>query len=69
MNQIGTISETLAAVHIAQDAFMSDLAVAVGPGQINVGAIARSERLAKYNRLFRIDELGRAPLAQPFSTR
>ncbi len=46
------------------------LAVAVGPGQIKVGAIVRSERLTKYNRLFRIDdELDRAPLAQPFSTR
>lgn len=85
MNQIGTISETLAAVHTAQeagfrtvvsarsgeteDSFMSDLAVGVGPGQIKVGAIARSERLSKYNRLFRIDdELGFPPLAQPFPT-
>ncbi len=84
MNQIGTISETLAALHTAQeggyrtvvsarsgeteDTFMSDLAVAVGPGQIKVGAITRSERLAKYNRLFRIDdELGHRSLAQPFS--
>ncbi|PSR21443.1 MAG: phosphopyruvate hydratase [Sulfobacillus acidophilus] len=86
MNQVGTISETLAAVRTAQnsglrtvvsarsgeteDTFMSDLAVAVGPAQIKVGAIARSERLAKYNRLFRIDdELGSPSLAQPFRPR
>lgn len=84
MNQVGTISETLEAVRVAraagfatvvsarsgetEDSFMADLSVAVGPGQIKVGAVARSERLAKYNRLFRIEEeLQTAPLAQPFS--
>ena len=83
MNQVGTISETLAAVRMArgagfrtvvsarsgetEDVFMSDLAVAVGPGQIKIGSTTRSERLAKYNRLFRIDdELGHGTLAQPF---
>jgi enolase len=72
MNQIGTLSETLEVIRIAQragyrtvvsarsgeteDDFMSDLAVATGAGQLKVGAITRSERLAKYNRLLRIEE-------------
>ncbi|WP_425618910.1 phosphopyruvate hydratase [Anatilimnocola sp. NA78] len=73
MNQIGTLSETLAAVRLAkragfaiivsarsgesEDTFMSDLAVAVAADRIKVGSIARSERLAKYNRLLRIAEM------------
>lgn len=83
MNQVGTLTETLEAVRTArsggfrtvvsarsgetEDAFMADLAVAVGPGQIKVGSITRSERLAKYNQLFRIEEiLGDAGIADPF---
>jgi enolase len=72
MNQIGTLSETLEVIRMAQragyrtvvsarsgeteDDFMSDLAVATGAGQLKIGAITRSERLAKYNRLLRIEE-------------
>ena len=72
MNQIGTLSETLDAVALAksagfativsarsgetEDTFMSDLAVAVAADRIKIGSIARSERLAKYNRLLRIEE-------------
>ena len=75
LNQIGTVSETIAAVRLCQkvgwgtvmshrsgeteDAFLSDFAVAVGAGQMKSGAPARSERLAKYNRLMEIEaELG-----------
>jgi enolase len=72
MNQIGTLSETLQVLRLAQragyrtvvsarsgeteDDSMSDLAVGSGAGQLKVGAITRSERLAKYNRLLRIQE-------------
>ncbi len=72
MNQVGTLSETLEVIRLAQragyrtvvsarsgeteDDSMSDLAVGVGAGQLKVGAITRSERLAKYNRLLRIEE-------------
>jgi enolase len=72
MNQIGTLTETLEVTEMArrhgyrsvvsarsgetEDDTMADLAVATGAGQIKVGAIARSERLAKYNRLLRIEE-------------
>jgi enolase len=72
MNQIGTLSETLEVIRIAQragyrtvvsarsgeteDDSMSDLAVGTRAGQLKVGAITRSERLAKYNRLLRIEE-------------
>jgi enolase len=79
MNQIGTLSETLEVIRMAQragyrtvvsarsgeteDDSMSDLAVGTGAGQLKVGAITRSERLAKYNRLLRIEEeLGSAAL-------
>ena len=79
MNQIGTLSETLEVIKIAQragyrtvvsarsgeteDDSMSDLAVATGAGQLKVGAITRSERLAKYNRLLRIEEsLGKSAI-------
>lgn len=71
LNQVGTLSETLAAVDFArrhgyrtiisarsgetEDDFMADLAVATGAGQIKVGSVTRSERLAKYNRLLRIE--------------
>jgi enolase len=70
MNQIGTLTETLAVLDRAheagyravisarsgetEDSFLADLAVASGAGQIKVGSITRSERLAKYNRLLEI---------------
>jgi enolase len=77
VNQIGTLTETLDAVDLAhrngyrtmishrsgetEDTTIADLAVAVGSGQIKTGAPARSERVAKYNQLLRIeDELGDA---------
>ena len=84
LNQIGTVSETIAAVRLCQkvgwgsvmshrsgeteDAFLSDFAVAVGAGQMKSGATARSERLAKYNRLMEIEaELGdRAEFVNPY---
>jgi enolase len=72
VNQIGTLSETLDAVNLAntggyrsmishrsgetEDTFIADLAVATGCGQIKTGAPARSERVAKYNQLLRIEE-------------
>ena len=72
VNQIGTLSETLDAVTLAQssgyrcmvshrsgeteDTTIADLAVAIGCGQIKTGAPARSERVAKYNQLLRIEE-------------
>ncbi|MQA09719.1 MAG: phosphopyruvate hydratase [Pseudonocardiaceae bacterium] len=72
VNQIGTLSETLDAVSLAtsfgyksmishrsgetEDTTISDLAVATGAGQIKTGAPARSERVAKYNQLLRIEE-------------
>ena len=71
-NQIGTLSETLEAVDLAQrsgyravishrsgeteDATIADLAVATNCGQIKTGSLARSDRLAKYNQLIRIEE-------------
>ena len=77
VNQIGTLTETLDAVELAhqagyrtmmshrsgetEDTTIADLAVAVGCGQIKAGAPARSERVAKYNQLLRIEEaLGEA---------
>ena len=72
VNQIGTLTETLEAIGIAQsagytavishrsgeteDATIADLAVATNAGQIKTGAPARSDRVAKYNRLLRIEE-------------
>ncbi len=72
LNQIGTLTETLEAVRMTQDTgwgvvishrsgetedtTIADLAVATGAGQIKTGAPARSERVAKYNRLLRIEE-------------
>jgi enolase len=72
VNQIGTLTETLAAMDLAsrsgyasmvshrsgetEDTFIADLAVATGAGQIKTGAPSRSERVAKYNQLIRIEE-------------
>jgi len=72
LNQIGTLSETLSTISLAtragfrcivshrsgetEDTFIADLAVASGCGQLKTGAPARSERVAKYNRLLRIEE-------------
>ncbi len=72
VNQIGTLTETIAAVRLAhengysavmshrsgetEDATIADLAVALGTGQIKTGAPARSDRVAKYNQLLRIEE-------------
>lgn len=71
-NQIGTLTETLNAIHMAanagyttvishrsgetEDSFISDLAVAVNAGQIKTGAPCRADRTAKYNQLLRIEE-------------
>jgi enolase len=77
VNQIGTLTETLAAIDLArragyttvishrsgetEDTFIADLAVATGAGQIKTGSLSRSDRVAKYNRLMRIElELGTA---------
>jgi enolase len=72
LNQIGTLTETLAAISLAQrngykaivshrsgeteDTFIADLAVATNCGQIKSGSLSRSERIAKYNRLLKIEE-------------
>jgi enolase len=72
VNQIGTLTETLEAIEMAhragaraiishrsgetEDTFIADLAVATSAGQIKTGAPARSERVAKYNQLLRIEE-------------
>ena len=72
VNQIGTLTETLAAIEMArgagytavmshrsgetEDTFIADLAVATGIGQIKTGSMSRSDRIAKYNRLLRIEE-------------
>jgi len=72
LNQIGTVSETLDAINLAQknnfktiishrsgdteDTFIADLAVGTNSSQIKSGSLARSERVAKYNRLLRIEE-------------
>ncbi|MCZ2203762.1 phosphopyruvate hydratase [Bartonella sp. A05] len=73
VNQIGTLSETLDAIETAhkagyraiishrsgetEDSFIADLAVATNCGQIKTGSLARSDRLAKYNQLIRIEEM------------
>ncbi len=79
LNQIGTLSETLAAVQIAhtagykaiishrsgetEDSTIADLAVATNCGQIKTGSLSRSDRMAKYNQLIRIEaELGRTAM-------
>ena len=72
VNQIGTLTETLAAVETAhraayravmshrsgetEDSTIADLAVATNCGQIKTGSLSRSDRLAKYNQLLRIEE-------------
>ncbi len=72
MNQVGTLTETLAVMELArkhgyravisarsgetEDDSIADLAVATGAGQIKIGSVTRSERLAKYNRLLRLEE-------------
>jgi enolase len=74
LNQIGTLTETLRAISLAkqhgyatiasarsgetEDDFLADLAVGVAADYIKIGSIARSERLAKYNRLLRIADCG-----------
>lgn len=75
LNQIGTLSEALAAIELAkeanystvishrsgetEDTFIADLAVATGAGQIKTGSVCRTDRVAKYNQLLRIEaELG-----------
>ncbi len=79
VNQIGSVTETLEAMELAslndyssivshrsgetEDTFIADLAVATGAGQIKTGSASRSERIAKYNQLLRIEEeLGDAAL-------
>jgi len=72
LNQIGTVSETLEAIELAknagyttvishrsgetEDSFIADLAVGVNSGQIKTGSMSRSDRIAKYNQLIRIEE-------------
>ena len=72
LNQIGTVSETIQAVNLArqvgygavishrsgetEDTFIADFSVAMGMGQIKTGSISRSDRVAKYNQLLRIEE-------------
>jgi enolase len=81
VNQIGTLTETIEAVRLAhrsgytvvmshrsgetEDATIADLAVALGTGQIKTGAPARSDRVAKYNQLLRIEEQLGAGAAYP----
>lgn len=73
LNQIGTLTETLEAIKLAQannykcvishrsgeteDSFIADLAVATGAGQIKTGSLCRTDRMAKYNQLLRINEM------------
>lgn len=72
LNQIGTVSETLDSIHYSknngyttiishrsgetEDTFIADLAVGVNSGQIKTGSLSRSERVAKYNRLLKIEQ-------------
>ena len=72
LNQIGTVTETLQAIELArrngydsvishrsgetEDTFIADLAVATGAGQIKTGSASRTDRVAKYNQLLRIEE-------------
>ena len=84
LNQIGTVTETIEAIELTrragwrfvvshrsgetEDSFIADFAVAMGGGQIKTGSLSRSERIAKYNRLLKIEkELGAAAnYASPF---
>lgn len=77
LNQVGTVTETLECLRLAreagfaaiishrsgetEDSFIADLAVGCGAGQIKTGSLSRSERLAKYNQLLRIEEELGAP--------
>ena len=77
LNQIGTFSETLQTIKLAQqnklgviishrsgeteDTFISDLAVATNAGQIKTGSLCRTERTAKYNQLLRIEQYLKKP--------
>ena len=72
VNQIGTVTETLDAIRLGEmngyssvishrsgeteDTFIADLAVGTGVGQIKTGSLSRSDRIAKYNQLLRIEE-------------
>jgi enolase len=79
MNQVGSLTETLETIRLGsqhgyasiishrsgetEDTFIADLAVATGAGQIKTGSASRSERIAKYNQLLRIEEqLGAAAI-------
>ena len=84
VNQIGTLTETIESIELArrngytavishrsgetEDTFIADLAVATGAGQIKTGSASRTDRIAKYNQLLRIEEeLGSAAkFADPF---
>ena len=73
LNQIGTVTETLEAIDLArangyqsiishrsgetEDTFIADLAVATNAGQIKTGSASRTDRVAKYNQLLRIEEM------------
>ncbi|MDG5814830.1 phosphopyruvate hydratase [Chitinispirillales bacterium ANBcel5] len=73
LNQIGTVTETIKTVEMAleasykcmfshrsgetEDSFLADISVSAGTGQLKTGATARSERIAKYNQLLRIEEM------------
>ena len=77
LNQIGTVSETLKTIDLAQkeklntiishrsgdteDTFIADLAIATNSNQIKTGSLARSERVSKYNRLLKIEEMTNFP--------
>lgn len=79
VNQIGTLSETRQTMQIAhqngyhcvmshrsgetEDTFIADLAVATGCGQIKTGSLCRTDRIAKYNQLLRINEMASLPYA------
>ena len=79
VNQIGTLTETREAINLAQengyhcvmshrsgeteDSFIADLAVATGCGQIKTGSLCRTDRIAKYNQLLRINELAQLAYA------
>ena len=81
-NQIGTLTETRETIRLAhqynyrcvmshrsgetEDTFIADLAVATGCGQIKTGSLCRTDRVAKYNQLLRINELCKLPYAKPF---
>ncbi len=82
LNQIGTLTETRETIRLAkahgyrcvlshrsgetEDAFIADLAVATGAGQIKTGSMCRTDRVAKYNQLLRIHEMKSLPYATPF---